>query len=126
MTGTSDNFMNELNYNLQIDVGAINIAIRKAFAVIDKRVDDITWNPHRGGLINDRFSIHSLCVTVGNWQKTIYRIETSDIIGYSSDRKHSNIRKLIEDLADSYQSSSESGDMTLGFQPKQRYFMKAW
>jgi hypothetical protein len=132
MTGTRENDMNEpnyrdeLNYNLKIDVGAINIAIRKAFAVMDKRVDDITWNPHRGGLINDRFSIHSLCVTVNHWQKTIYRIETTDIIGYSTDRKHSNIRQLIEDLVASYQHSSETGDMTPNFRPAQRYFMRAW
>lgn len=95
--------MNVLNDNLKIGVGAINIAIQKAFSKHGVVVDDISWNPLRGGLVNHRFSTHSVQVTVGEWQEFIYRIEARDIVDYSFGVKAGNISSRIADLADNYQ-----------------------
>ncbi len=69
--------------NLYLKVWCINMAIRKAFSDQKIKVNNITWNPRRGGQTSDLFNIHSILVTVAAWQEKLYRIETRDIKNYA-------------------------------------------
>lgn len=84
--------------NLKLEVWCINMAIRKAFADQQLKIDNITWNPRRGGQTSDRFNIHSIQVTVGAWQETLYRIETRDIKNYANGIKRESIEYRIAEL----------------------------
>jgi hypothetical protein len=93
--------------HLKPGIGNINAAIRKVFSSKGVQVDDITWNPHRGSLVNDRFSVHSIRVTVGEWQKTLYQIEMKDILDYADGKKPIMITLRIKELAEIYHAPAE-------------------
>lgn len=102
--------------NLKPGIGSINTAIRTAFSSRGVQVDDITWNPHRGSIVNDRFSVHSIRVTVSEWQRTLYGIETADILDYAAGKQPTMITLRIKELAEIYNESSGAADMALGLQ----------
>jgi len=107
--------MKVLNDSLKIGVEGIDIAIQKTFARMGVKIDDIVWNPIRGGLVNNRFSIHSVQITVGDWQETIQRIDAEAIVDYSFGDKRESILQGIDELAEKYQFHLESGVAALGF-----------
>ena len=90
--------METLDENLKLEIWFIDLAIRKAFSDHDIKIDDITWNPHRIGMTNDKFNIHAIQVTIGPWREVLYRIETRDIKNYSNGIKRENIDRRISEL----------------------------
>jgi len=88
--------------DLKLEIWFINMAIRKAFTDHEVTINDITWNPRRGGLANAYFNIHSIQVTIGPWQESIYRIETTDIRNYSAGVMREGIDLRIQALVHKY------------------------
>lgn len=115
--------MKALNHTLRIETDAINQAIRELFAVKGVSIDEIIWNPNRGGLVNDRFSIHSVQVTIGEWQKTVYSIETRDIVGFSTGETSLGITRCFENLMDYY---PEDGNDTKSLSKSSQTYAGAW
>lgn len=111
--------------NFQLDTWFIDLAIKKAFSIHEVKIDDITWNPHRIGMKENRFNIHAIQVTIGSWREVLYRIETRDIKNYTAGIKRDNIDKRIGELVQKYlEYASDTRPHIAGLQPglHTRYF----
>lgn len=102
--------MNSIVYDLKKDAEAISRAIEEAFSSAAIAVDEIVWNPLRGGLVNNRFAIHSIRVSVADWQKTVYRIESGDMADFASGKDTVAISHVISELVDTCLDALNPGD----------------